>query len=55
VKRTDVGLVTGVVFDVAHVVIDGRYTWGLMNINNDSSDTAKIKHRVASITLGFRF
>lgn len=54
VKRTDLGLVTGVVVDVAHVVLDGRYTWGLTNIGKDSGD-GKIKNRVASVTLGFRF
>lgn len=54
IKRTDLGLVTGVVVDVAHVVLDGRYTWGLTNIGKDSGDS-KIKNRVASVTLGFRF
>jgi hypothetical protein len=54
VKSSDVGLVTGVVVDIAHVVLDGRYTWGLKNISQDA-DADKVTNRVFSITLGFRF
>jgi hypothetical protein len=54
VKQADLGLVAGVSVDVAHIVLDGRYTWGLTNIATDSSD-GKVKNRVASLTLGFRF
>jgi hypothetical protein len=54
VKGSDVGLVTGVVVDVGHVVLDGRYTWGLTNIAKDDDD-GSVKNRVFSVTLGFRF
>jgi hypothetical protein len=54
VKGNDVGFVAGVVVDVAHVVLDGRYTWGLKNIAKDPDD-GEVKNRVFSLTLGFRF
>jgi hypothetical protein len=54
VKRMDVGLVTGVAIDFAHIVLDARYIWGLTNINEDSSE-GTVKNRVAQVTLGFRF
>ena len=54
IEGTEVGWVAGVILDVAHVVLDGRYTWGLTNIAKDSSD-GEIKNRVFSLTLGFRF
>jgi hypothetical protein len=55
VKKSDLGFVAGAAIDFAHIVIDARYIWGLTNINDDSTDTSKIKNRVAQITLGFRF
>ena len=55
VKKTDFGFVAGVAFDAGHLVIDARYIWGLTNINNDSTDTATLKNRVAQFTVGFRF
>jgi hypothetical protein len=55
IKRFDVGLVTGVGIDAGRLVLDGRYTWGLMNIAKDSSDPGTAKNRVFSVTLGVRF
>jgi hypothetical protein len=55
IKRFDVGLVAGVAVDVGHLVLDGRYTWGLMNIAKDSSDPGTAKHRFFSATVGVRF
>ena len=54
VESNDLGFVAGVVFDLAHVVLDGRYTWGLKNISKDADD-GEVKNRVFSVTLGFRF
>ena len=45
---------TGVSVDIVHIVLDGRYTWGLTDIAANSGE-GKIKNRIASITLGFRF
>jgi hypothetical protein len=55
IKKTDVGLVTGVAVNAGPAVVDARYTWGLTNINNDSSDPGKIKNRVFSFSVGLRF
>jgi len=54
VKGNDVGLVTGIAINAGRAVIDGRYTWGLMNID-DSTDPSNVKNRVFSVSVGFRF
>lgn len=54
IKRMDVGLVAGVTADVGKLVLDGRYTWGLTNIEEDAT-AEKTKNRVISLTLGLRF
>lgn len=54
VKGSDVGLVTGVAINAGLAVVDARYTWGLMNID-DSTDPGNIKNRFFSISVGFRF
>ena len=55
VERFDLGVTAGAGFDVGRLTIDGRYTWGLTNINKDDSDDVKIKNRVFSIMAGVRF
>ena len=54
VKGNDVGLVTGISVYSGMFVIDGRYTWGLMNID-DSGDVGNTKNRVFSVSAGIRF
>jgi Outer membrane protein beta-barrel domain len=54
VKGSDVGLVTGVAINAGLAVIDARYTWGLMNIN-DATDFGNVKNRVFSFSVGLRF
>jgi hypothetical protein len=54
VKGSDVGFVPGVAVNAGPAVLDARYTWGLMNID-DSTDTDKVKHRFFSFSVGFRF
>lgn len=53
VESTDVGLVTGVTANVGRWVVDGRYTWGLKNI--DKNEGANTKNRVLSLSAGIRF
>ena len=55
VKRFDLGLVLGAGVEVGRFVIDGRYTWGLLNINNVESDDVTIKNRAFAVMAGFRF
>ena len=50
----DVGLVAGVTADVGRLVLDGRYTWGLTNIEKEAT-AEKTRNRVISLTLGLRF
>jgi hypothetical protein len=55
--RFDAGVVAGLALDVAHLVLDGRYTWGLRNVapNGISSASEAANNRVASMTVGFKF
>jgi len=52
-ESTDVGLVAGVSFEGGNSVVDVRYTWGLKDIDKDSTSSAK--NRVFSASVGFRF
>ena len=54
IERMDVGLVAGVTADIGKLVLDGRYTWGLTNIEKEAT-ADKTKNRVISLTLGLRF
>jgi hypothetical protein len=55
VKSFDLGLVLGAGVEFGRLVIDGRYSWGLTDINNDDSEDVKVKTRTFSIMAGFRF
>jgi hypothetical protein len=55
VERFDLGLVAGAGVEFGRVVIDGRYTWGLSNLNTRADDDVKIRHRVFSIMAGVKF
>jgi Outer membrane protein beta-barrel domain len=55
VKGFDMGLVAGAALELGSLVLDGRYTWGLMNISKDSNDPGTAKNRVFSATVGVRF
>lgn len=56
VKGVDFGLVVGAGIEFGKFVIDGRYTHGLSNLNNDSeAEGLETKSRVFSIMAGFRF
>jgi hypothetical protein len=55
VERFDFGVVAGAGLEFGRFVIDGRYTWGLSNINKDETDDVKIKNRVFAVMAGIRF
>jgi hypothetical protein len=55
VERFDLGLVAGAGVEMGRLVVDGRYTWGMTNLNKDPEDDVKIKNRVFSIMAGIRF
>ena len=53
-EKNDFGLTAGAALTMGQFVIDGRYTWGLKNINVDK-DEEKITNRTLSVTVGWRF
>lgn len=55
VERFDVGVVAGGGVEFGRIVIDGRYTHGLSDIDKDTSDDAKVRNRCVSATVGFKF
>ncbi len=50
----DTGLVVGAGFDLAHVLIEGRYTQSLTNVSKDEIGPT-VKHRAVSVLFGIRF
>ena len=55
IERLDFGAVVGAGLEFNRFIIDGRYTWGLVNINKEDADEVKVKNRVFSVMAGFRF
>jgi hypothetical protein len=51
-----VGVVGGFGVELKRVLIEARYTHGLLKINKDDNDpNDRIQNRVFSVTAGFRF
>ena len=55
IEGFDIGFVAGAGLEFGRFVLDGRYTWGLTDIDKDKTDEVKIKNRVFSIMAGIRF
>lgn len=55
IKRADLGVAVGGGVEKGRLVFDGRYTYGLMDVDKDKTDKVKITNRAISITAGFRF
>lgn len=55
VERFDLGIAVGGGIELGSIVVDGRYTHGLSDIDKDASDDAKVRNRAVSLTVGFRF
>ena len=55
VNRFDFGVAMGGGVEFGSIVVDGRYTLGLTDIDKDKSDTVTTKNRTISVTAGFRF
>ena len=51
----DIGIMAGAGVELTRFIIEGRYTWGLRNVNRDLSDTSEIKTRAFTILFGVRF
>jgi hypothetical protein len=55
VNRVDFGVAMGGGVEVGSIVIDGRYTLGLQDIDKDKTDAIKTTNRAVSLTVGFKF
>jgi opacity protein-like surface antigen len=55
IERLDFGLAVGAGLELGRFIVDGRYTWGLVNINKEDADEVKVKNRVFSVMAGIRF
>jgi hypothetical protein len=56
VEPFDLGFIVGAGIRSKTMFIDGRYQWGLSNINKSALDgTNEVKNRVFSVLLGIRF
>lgn len=55
ITRFDTGIVAGAGVDIGRrLVVDGRYSWGLSNVN-DIEGAVELKHRVLTVMAGIRF
>ena len=55
VKGYDVGVVGAVGVRFGAVVVDGRYTHGLLDIDSDTGDEVTVRNRAITITAGVAF
>jgi hypothetical protein len=55
VETMDFGLSFGGGVEFGSLVFDGRYSYGLKDIDKDRTDTIKVTNRAITITAGFRF
>jgi hypothetical protein len=51
-KSNDTGITLGASFDISRFLIDIRYTWGLMNINDTPNDNTEVKTRAFAVMFG---
>ena len=55
INTSDMGLVIGAGVELAHVLVEGRYTQGLSNIIKDAEGEESVKNRAISLLFGIRF
>jgi hypothetical protein len=55
VKGFETAFVVGAGVEFGRLVLDGRYSWGLTDLNNEEEEDVKVKTRVFSFMVGFRF
>jgi hypothetical protein len=54
-ERLDFGVAAGGGVALGSIVLDGRYTLGLTDIDKDKTDTVTVTNRTISFTVGFKF
>jgi hypothetical protein len=55
VKRYDAGVVGAVGIRFGKIVVDGRYTHGLLDIDSDTGDEVTVRNRAITISAGVAF
>lgn len=55
IKTFDLGLVGGIGVEFGRLLLEGRYTHGLLHINEDDNGDDRIRNRVFSLMAGLRF
>ena len=56
VERFETGLIAGGGVHIGQRwLVDARYSWGLTNVNSDTSDGLRFRSRALSAMIGFRF
>jgi hypothetical protein len=55
INTSDMGLVIGAGVELAHILVEGRYTQGLSNIIKDAEGEESVKNRAISLLFGIRF
>jgi hypothetical protein len=55
VKRTDLAIVGGLAYHRGRVVVDGRYSWGISDIDRDTDDDLEIRTRGMTFLIGWKF
>jgi hypothetical protein len=53
--RTDVAVVGGLEYHRGRLVFDGRYSWGLSDVDPEADDAIEIRNRGISVMAGWRF
>jgi hypothetical protein len=54
-ERLDFGVAASGGVELGSIVLDGRYTLGLTDIDKDKTDTVTVTNRTISFTVGFKF
>jgi hypothetical protein len=55
VKRTDLAIVGGLAYHRGRLIVDGRYSWGLTDIDEETGDDTKIMNRGIAVLAGWKF
>jgi hypothetical protein len=55
IKSTDFAVVGGLAYHRGRLVVDGRYSWGLSDIDEETGDGIEIRNREISFMVGWRF
>lgn len=55
IEPFEIGLVVGAGVEIGRLILDGRYAWGLSDLDKDDTDDVIVKNRVLSLTAGIRF